>query len=273
MPVWFPMKVLAMPITGITDKNMSRKPDTILLGHGSGGQLMHDLISSLFIEYFNNPVLDRQSDSALLKLNMNQIAFTTDGFVVDPVFFPGGDIGKLAVCGTVNDVAVAGAKPLYISCSFILEEGLPFTDLEKIVRSMADEANKAGIQIVTGDTKVVNRGKCDKIFITTTGIGELDEKYKNISSGSNIKAGDKVLVNGSIGDHGMAVMSARNELNLQSEIYSDCASLNGLIARALGLSDQVKFMQDAGIIMLYLITLIQQLENFTTSTDIIRKVA
>ena len=133
---------------------------------------MHDLISSLFIENFSNPVLDRQTDSALLKLGREDIAFTTDAFVVDPIFFPGGDIGKLAVCGTVNDVAVAGAKPLYLSCSFILEEGLPFSDLEKIVQSMAEEARRAGVYIVTGDTKVVNRGKCDKVFITTTGVGD-----------------------------------------------------------------------------------------------------
>ncbi len=224
---------------------MGKKPDTILLGHGSGGQLMHDLITSLFIEHFSNPVLNRQTDSALLRLNKDEIAFTTDAFVVDPIFFPGGDIGKLAICGTVNDVAVAGAKPLYISCSFILEEGLPFSDLEKIVRSMADEARNAGVQIVTGDTKVVDKGKCDKVFITTTGIGELDGQHREISSGSLIKPGDKIIINGSIGDHGMAVMSARNDLNLQTSIASDCASLNGLIEEALSVSDQIRFMRDA----------------------------
>jgi len=206
---------------------------------------MHDLISSLFIENFSNPILDKQTDSALLKLDREDIAFTTDAFVVDPIFFPGGDIGKLAVCGTVNDVAVAGAKPLYLSCSFILEEGLPFSDLERIVISMAEEARKAGVHIVTGDTKVVDRGKCDKVFITTTGVGELDPHNRDISMGSRIRPGDKIIVNGSIGDHGMAVMSARNDLKLQTSIDSDCASLNGLIREALEASDQVNFMRDA----------------------------
>ncbi len=224
---------------------MAKKPDTILLGHGSGGQLMHDLISSLFMHYFSNPILDRHTDSALLKLGNDEIAFTTDAFVVDPIFFPGGDIGKLSVCGTVNDIAVSGAKPLYLSCSFIIEEGFPFSDLERIVKSMALEAKKAKVHIVTGDTKVVNKGKCDKIFITTTGIGSLDTRYKEISSGSGIKPGDQLIINGSIGDHGMAVMSARNELNLKASIDSDCASLNGLIEQALAVSDKIKFMRDA----------------------------
>jgi hydrogenase expression/formation protein HypE len=224
---------------------MGKQADRILLGHGSGGQLMHDLIASLFVRYFSNPILDQQSDSALLKISTEHLAFTTDAFVVDPIFFPGGDIGKLAVCGTVNDIAVAGARPLYISCSFILEEGLPFDSLEKIVRSMANEAKKAGVQIVTGDTKVVNKGKCDKIFISTAGIGEIQSKYQSISTGESIVSGDKIIINGSIGDHGMAVMSARNDLNLRSNIMSDCASLNGLIDKALQASDRIKFMRDA----------------------------
>jgi hydrogenase expression/formation protein HypE len=206
---------------------------------------MHELISSLFISYFHNPILEKQTDSAILEIGKENIAFTTDAFVVDPIFFPGGDIGKLAVCGTVNDIAVAGAKPLYISCSFILEEGLPFSDLEIIVRSMAEEASKAGVQIVTGDTKVVDKGKCDKVFISTTGIGELNPENKPISSGEGIIAGDMIIINGSIGDHGMAVMSARNDLNLQASIRSDCASLNGLIDLALQTSNQVRFMRDA----------------------------
>jgi hydrogenase expression/formation protein HypE len=224
---------------------MGKQADRILLGHGSGGQLMHDLISNLFVKHFSNPFLDQQSDSALLKIDTEHLAFTTDAFVVDPIFFPGGDIGKLAVCGTVNDIAVSGAKPLFISCSFILEEGLPFDSLEKIVRSMAEEAKNAGVQIVTGDTKVVNKGKCDKVFISTSGIGEIKSKHHSISTGENIIPGDKIIVNGSIGDHGMAVMSARNDLNLRSNILSDCASLNGLIEKALNVSEQIKFMRDA----------------------------
>jgi hydrogenase expression/formation protein HypE len=224
---------------------MAKQPDRILLGHGSGGQLMHDLISSLFVKYFSNPILDQQSDSALLEIKTEHLAFTTDAFVVDPIFFPGGDIGKLAICGTVNDIAVAGARPLYISCSFILEEGLPFDSLEKIVMSMAEEADNAGVQIVTGDTKVVNKGKCDKVFISTTGIGEIKSRYRSISTGESIATGDKIIVNGSIGDHGMAVMSARNDLNLKTNILSDCASLNGLIEKALGASNRIKFMRDA----------------------------
>jgi hydrogenase expression/formation protein HypE len=224
---------------------MGKQADRILLGHGSGGQLMHDLISSLFVKYFSNPILDQQADSALLKIDTEHLAFTTDAFVVDPIFFPGGDIGKLAICGTVNDIAVAGARPMFISCSFILEEGLPYDSLEKIVRSMAKEAENAGVQIVTGDTKVVDKGKCDKIFISTTGIGEIKDKYHSISTGKNIAPGDKIIVNGSIGDHGMAVMSARNDLNLRTTIMSDCASLNGLIDIALSASDRIKFMRDA----------------------------
>jgi len=219
--------------------------DKILLGHGSGGRLMHDLISSLFIKNFSDSEIPDQTDSAIVSLDPGKIAFTTDSFVVDPIFFPGGDIGKLAVCGTVNDIAVSGATPVYLSASFILEEGLPFLDLERVVKSMAEEAKRAGVRIVTGDTKVVNRGKCDKIFITTTGIGSIAEANENIGKGSGIKPGDKIIVNGSLGDHGMAVMSAREDLGISSNIVSDCASLNHLIARALAASDHIKFMRDA----------------------------
>lgn len=217
----------------------------ILLGHGSGGKLSHDLIIELFLKYFDNPTLNSQTDSALLKIESENIAFTTDSYVVDPVFFPGGDIGKLAVAGTVNDIAVSGAKPLFLSASFIIEEGLPLSDLTTIVKSMAEEAKKAGVIIVTGDTKVVNKGKCDKIFINTSGIGILNKKHKNISSGKNIKTGDKIIINGTIGDHGMAILSARNELNIKSNIVSDCACLNHLIEKALSVSSEIKFMRDA----------------------------
>ncbi len=221
------------------------KHDHILLGHGSGGQLTHELIDSLFVKYFKNDILDNQTDSALLTLNGGQIAFTTDSFVVDPIFFPGGDIGKLAVAGTVNDLAVSGAKPLWLSAGFIIEEGLPFPELEKVVKSMAGEAKKAGVTIVTGDTKVVDRGKCDKVFINTSGIGLLDPRFHDIGSGKNITVGDKIIINGSIGDHGMTIMSKRKDLNISSEIRSDCASLNGMIAKVLEVCPETKFMRDA----------------------------
>ena len=231
--------------TKINLKRMSGKDSRILLGHGSGGKLTHELIDRLFVKHFSNPELDRQTDAALLKVKTNQIAFTTDAFVVDPIFFPGGDIGKLAVCGTVNDVAVSGATPLYLSAAFIIEEGFPMDELERIVVSMAEEAKKAGVSIVTGDTKVVNKDKCDKVFITTTGIGTLEEEHAHISEGTRIRPGDKIIINGSIGDHGMAIMSARNELKLSAPLLSDCASLNGLIRKATKSSNNIRFMRDA----------------------------
>lgn len=217
----------------------------VLLGHGSGGKLTHELISELFVCHFNNPVLDQQADSAVIKITSTSLSFTTDSFVVDPIFFPGGDIGKLAVAGTVNDIAVSGATPLYLSASFIIEEGLPFSDLEKVVASMAGEARKAGVAIVTGDTKVVNRGKCDKIFITTTGIGQLPEKFVHISTGHRVKPGDQIIINGTVGDHGMAVLGDREFAQFTSGIRSDCASLNPLIRKALEVSPDICFMRDA----------------------------
>lgn len=217
----------------------------ILLGHGSGGRLSHDLITELFVKYFSNDILDEQTDAAVLEINSDRLSFTTDSFVVDPIFFPGGDIGKLAIAGTVNDVAVSGANPLYLSTSFIIEEGFPFKDLEIIVISMAEEAKKAGVRIVTGDTKVVNRGKCDKVFINTTGVGELAEKHINIGSGKKIKAGDKVIINGTLADHGMCIMAAREEISFSTDIKSDCACLNHLISDVLNVSDRIHFMRDA----------------------------
>jgi len=224
---------------------MPGKDERVRLGHGSGGKLTHDLIDKLFIKHFSNPELDRQTDAALLNIPESRLAFTTDAFVVDPVFFPGGDIGKLAVCGTVNDVAVSGATPMYLSAAFIIEEGMPLSQLETIVISMANEASKAGVSIVTGDTKVVNKGQCDKVFITTTGIGALPEKHMHISEGKKIIPGDKIIINGSIGDHGMAIMSARNDLKLSAPLLSDCASLNGLISRITAASSTIRFMRDA----------------------------
>ncbi len=217
----------------------------ILLGHGSGGKLSHDLIDGIFTKHFKNPILDQQSDSAIIPINSKNLAYTTDSFVVDPIFFPGGNIGNLAIAGTVNDLAVSGAKPLYLSVGFIIEEGFPICDLEKIVVSMAMDAQEAGVKIVTGDTKIVDRGKCDKIFINTSGIGELEDKYLNVGSGSGVAPGDKIIINGSIGDHGMAVMAARNELNIQTHIESDCACLNNMISKATSSSNGIKFMRDA----------------------------
>lgn len=220
------------------------KNDTILLGHGSGGKLSHDLIESIFVKYFDNDLLRQQTDSAILDMGGKKIAFTTDSFVVDPIFFPGGNIGNLAIAGTVNDIAVSGATPKYLSCGFIIEEGFPIEDLELIVKTMADEAKTAGVLIATGDTKVVDRGKCDKIFINTSGLGFIDEKNVNIGSGEEIKCGDKIIINGSIGDHGMAVMAARNDLNINAEISSDCACLNNLI-NDVSKQVKIKFMRDA----------------------------
>jgi len=185
----------------------------IVLGHGSGGKLTSDLIDKVFLPAFHNPVLDKLDDQAVLTINGARLAFTTDSFVVTPIFFPGGDIGRLAVHGTVNDLAMSGAQPLYLSAAFILEEGLPVDDLRRIVESMRAMAAEAGVQFVTGDTKVVDRGKGDQIFINTTGIGI-------VPSGINISAdrarpGDVILLSGYLGDHGMAIMSQREGLEFE----------------------------------------------------------
>ena len=218
---------------------------TVLLGHGSGGRLSHDLIKEIFIKYFDNPILTKQTDAALLEINSKDIAFTTDSYVVDPIFFPGGNIGKIAVCGTVNDLAVAGAVPKYLSAGFIIEEGFPLSDLEQIVATMAKEAKTAEVFIVTGDTKVVNKGLCDKIFINTSGIGIIQNKYKKISTGETIEPGDKIIINGAIADHGMAIMALRNFENFKSDIVSDCAPLSKLIKEILDKGCNIKFMRDA----------------------------
>ena len=218
---------------------------TILLSHGSGGTQSRRLIRDLFFRAFDNDILNRESDSALCTISSENLAFTTDSFVVDPLFFPGADIGKLAICGTVNDLSVSGAVPKYLSAAFIIEEGLDYEILEKVVNSMAETAKQAGIQVVTGDTKVVNRGKCDRLFITTTGIGELRPEHRPISTGETVEPGDKILINGFIADHGCAVISARNELKVEANIESDCAPLNALIQVVLAAGIRVKFMRDA----------------------------
>jgi hydrogenase expression/formation protein HypE len=217
---------------------------TILLGHGSGGLMTGDLIRDLFVKHFDNPLLDVLTDSAVAQVGDTLLAFTTDSFVVDPIFFPGGDIGKLAVCGTVNDLSVSGARPLYLSSGFILEEGFPLDDLEKIVHSMAEEARKAGVQIVTGDTKVVKKGQCDKVFINTAGIGIIEKRHAPVSRGSLIKTGDLILVNGYLGDHEIAVLSARENLHFEEPVLSDVASLSRLITSLLESGVEIRFMRD-----------------------------
>jgi hydrogenase expression/formation protein HypE len=203
----------------------------IVLGHGSGGKLTADLIERIFLPAFRNPTLDRLDDQAVVTIGGARLAFTTDSFVVTPIFFPGGDIGRLAIHGTVNDLAMSGARPLYVSAAFILEEGLAVDDLRRVVESMRSAAAEAGVQLVTGDTKVVNRGKGDQIFITTTGIGVIEHDF-SISS-DRARPGDKILLSGYIGDHGMTIMSQREGLEFESSIGSDCAPLNGLVTAML----------------------------------------
>src|SRR5580658_4793189 len=203
----------------------------IVLGHGSGGKLTGDLIEKIFLPAFHNPTLDKLDDQAVVTINGARLAFTTDSFVVTPIFFPGGDIGRIAVNGTVNDLAMSGARPLYLSAAFILEEGLGVDDLRRVVESMRAAAAEAGVEFVTGDTKVVNRGKGDQIFITTTGIGVIDNGV-NISA-DRARPGDLIILSGYIGDHGMAIMSQRENLAFDGAISSDCASLNGLVADML----------------------------------------
>jgi len=221
---------------------------TVTLAHGAGGKAMRDLIRDVFVAAFDNPLLAPLEDQARIELaglqaHGDRLAFTTDSYVVDPLFFPGGDIGKLAVCGTVNDLAVGGAVPLYLSCAVIIEEGVEIELLRRVARSMADAARAAGIGIVTGDTKVVNRGACDKLFVTTSGIGA-------IPAGRHLGAdraapGDCVVVNGTLGDHGAAILAARGDLALDSPIASDCASLHGLVAALLAAAPGTRFLRDA----------------------------
>jgi len=217
--------------------------DKILLSHGSGGKQTNKLISDLFLKYFNNSIINEMNDAAQLTLEGNRIAFTTDSFVVNPIFFNGGNIGKLAICGTVNDIAVSGAKPLFLSSAFIIEEGFEITKLEEIVKAMAEEAEKAGVKIVAGDTKVVENGSADGIFINTSGIGIIRDDV-NIKA-SNAMVGDVVIVNGTLGDHGITIMCERNGLGFDGDIKSDCASLNGLIDSMLQVSTDIHVLRDA----------------------------
>jgi hydrogenase expression/formation protein HypE len=214
--------------------------DKILLAHGSGGKLMHDLIQS-FMPDLANPILEKMEDSAVFNVS-GRLAFTTDSYTVNPIFFPGGDIGRLAVCGTVNDLAMSGAKPLYLSLAFIIEEGLPVTDLKKILTSIKKAAAEADVKIVTGDTKVVGKGGADKLFINTAGLGIVPEGVA--ISAANAKPGDKVILSGNIGDHGIAVLSQREGLKFATPIPSDCAPLHKLVADMLAATKNIHCMRD-----------------------------
>jgi len=221
---------------------------TVTLAHGGGGKAMRDLIDDVFVSAFDNSMLEPLEDQARIGLASltkygDRLAFTTDSYVVDPLFFPGGDIGKLAVCGTVNDLAVGGAKPLYLSCGVIIEEGLEVETLRQIARSMRDAAKAAGVEIVTGDTKVVDRGACDKLFINTTGLGVIRQGLE--IGADKARPGDAILVNGLLGDHGAAILDARGDLALDTPIESDCAALHGLIDAILTACPNVRCLRDA----------------------------
>ncbi|MBA7508042.1 Carbamoyl dehydratase HypE [subsurface metagenome] len=214
---------------------------TVLLAHGSGGKLSHELVEKGFLPFLANPMLNKLDDSAVFELS-GQLAFTTDSYVVNPIFFPGGDIGRLAVYGTVNDLSMSGAKPLYLSLSIIVEEGFPLSELNFVVKSIKEAAEEAEVDIVTGDTKVVNQGQIDKLFINTSGIGVIAAGID--ISGSNARTGDKVILSGTIGDHGIAVMTQREGLKFEVPIGSDCAPLNKLVAQMLEASPNIHCLRD-----------------------------
>ncbi len=216
--------------------------DTVQLAHGAGGKLSSELIDKIFLPRFTNTTLEKMEDQAILENPGGRIAFSTDTFVVDPIFFPGGDIGDLAINGTVNDVAMSGAQPKFMSVGFILEEGLPFETLHRIVLSMEKAAKLAGVKIVAGDTKVVNRGSCDKLFINTTGIGFVPDDVH--ISAANLRPGDKIILSGSLADHGMAVMTSREGLSFQSTVKSDTAGLNHLVQDMLNVSHDIHALRD-----------------------------
>ncbi len=221
---------------------MSRGDDErVLLAHGSGGRLTHELIEQLFGRHLGNPILDRMDDAATLEVK-GRLAFTVDSHVVSPIFFPGGDIGRLSLTGTVNDLAMMGARPLYISAGFIIEEGFAIADLDTIAASMREAADEAEVQVVAGDTKVVERGSGDGVFITTCGIGSIPPGVE--ISGANAKPGDSVIVSGSIGDHGAAILSKRQGMDFDVELKSDCAPLGGLVSVMLEATSQIHVLRD-----------------------------
>lgn len=214
----------------------------ITLAHGNGGKLSHELISSLFVPELGHPELGKLADAACISINGANLAFTTDSHVISPIFFPGGDIGKLAVTGTANDLAVMGAAPVYLSCGLIIEEGFEIENLKKIIRSISDTARSAGVHVVTGDTKVVEKGAADGIFINTSGIGILSE---NAPKGADaIQVGDAVILSGSIGDHGAAVYAARENLLLKTPLQSDCACVFSIVEKSMSVCTDIRVMRD-----------------------------
>lgn len=217
------------------------KSGTILLSHGAGGKLSHRLIQDVFLKAFKNPFLEPLNDQAVFPSPGNRLAFTTDSYVVSPIFFPGGDIGKLSVCGTINDLAVGGATPLYMSASFIIEEGLALEELAKVVESMAKTALSAGVKIVTGDTKVVEKGKADRLFINTAGVGVIPDGVQ--VGPSFMEPGDAVIISGTVGDHGVSVMRERGMIALDVDVVSDCAPLHELASMVVS-TGFVKAMRD-----------------------------
>jgi hydrogenase expression/formation protein HypE len=216
--------------------------EKITLGQGSGGREAQDLIRDHFASRFG--LAGPMTDSALLSVGKGMIAFTTDSFVIDPLFFPGGNIGKLAVCGTVNDLAVSGAEPRFLSAAFIIEEGFEVRELDAIVASMAAEADAAGVRIITGDTKVVEKGQCDRIFINTACVGFLPREHMHISSGATVREGDRLIISGPPGDHAVTILASRRKLSFDRPLISDCASLNRLTAKILEKPAAVHFMRD-----------------------------
>jgi hydrogenase expression/formation protein HypE len=221
---------------------------TITLAHGAGGRAMHELIDALIVPAFANARLAALEDQARIGLaglgeHGDRLAFTTDSHVVKPLFFPGGDIGRLAVCGTVNDLAMAGARPLYLSCALVMEEGLPVAELERVIASMAASAREAGVEVVTGDTKVVERGAADRLFVNTAGIGVIPRGVQ--LAAARARAGDCIVVSGTLGDHATAILIARNELALASDIESDCAPLHDLVRAMLAAAPGLRCLRDA----------------------------
>jgi hydrogenase expression/formation protein HypE len=221
---------------------LNTRDGTVDMTHGSGGRSMAQLIEEMFVKHFDNDLLRQANDQAAFDISEGRMVISTDGHVISPLFFPGGDIGSLSVHGTVNDVAMSGARPLYLSAGFILEEGFPLADLEKIVASMARAASDAGVPVVTGDTKVVEKGHGDGVFITTTGLGVVPAEL-NIS-GDQARPGDAILINGSIGDHGVAIMSSRENLEFETTIESDSAALHTLIADMVAAAPSIHCLRD-----------------------------
>jgi hydrogenase expression/formation protein HypE len=214
----------------------------VLMAHGGGGKLMHQLIGKMFLSAFNNPLLKMQHDSTVVEWYGGKLAFTTDSYVVRPIFFPGGDIGSMAVHGTVNDLAMSGARPLYLSSAFIIEEGLPMDTLWRVVSSMSDAARRCGVQIITGDTKVVDKGKGDGLFINTAGIGVIEHEQK--VAPQNVRPGDVVLVSGDLGRHGMAIMAVREGVAFESQIESDSAPVADLVIQLLKAGIEIHCLRD-----------------------------